>query len=630
LAAFVVAGFVFLSVRDSLFLSVLAIFVTALLAIRLHRVALAALHVDGGCRDAIRDPGGTGLWARVRRNWVWWVIIVLPLVVGAGLLAAWVLFDHREGFALFGVALVYLALGLGVEQLREIEPTPTVWFLAVLGGLVGLTVLLLVAVVAGFERAIWAAAIVFVLTPTGLALVSEVGLDRLGRSPFNGLRRSLLVAAAGAVVLGLGLALVSVAGMSLPFVLALGSVLLVLMTAIAARSNMDVVFIIAAAAVVWALGHRSVPEPDSLRPQDQDAIFVAIGDSWMSGEGAEEFFDGTNDPDVNTCRRAPTAYAATLPLERNENVPDHLLFLACSGAKAHEIGRQLEQLPDDIGERDVEFVLLSVGGNDALFGTIGRGCLLPIDCTQLGDAWRANLDTVVARLDEVYAEVQAALPGVPVFVAAYPVPITPDKPSDCDYSIFTGAEHAFLAGFVEALNDAVATAVADADDGVEFVDTMPNAFASQDLRLCDGEPGDVGVNFLAANSVLGSLEQSVNPMNWVHNSLHPNARGHEAMRAAFVQWLDARAGEDVEGDTGTDDTDDTEAAQPTDDDAPCLDERGSDLESCSWNWMARQFAGFLLTQGLLVLPSVAGAWVLALLAVRLWREIFGEPTTDAG
>jgi hypothetical protein len=46
--------------------------------------------------------------------------------------------------------------------------------------------------------------------------------------------------------------------------------------------------------------------------------------------------------------------------------------------------------------------------------------------------------------------------------------------------------------------------------------------------------------------------------------------------------------------------------------------------------MARQFAGFLLTQGVLVLPAVAGAWVLALLAVRLWREIFGDPTTSSG
>jgi hypothetical protein len=115
-------------------------------------------------------------------------------------------------------------------------------------------------------------------------------------------------------------------------------------------------------------------------------------------------------------------------------------------------------------------------------------------------------------------------------------------------------------------------------------------------------------------------------MNWVHNSLHPNARGHDAMRAAFLQWLDARAGEDDTGDS--DDGEPPEAAQPSGGDRPCVGETGGDLEACSWNWMARQFAGFVLTQGWLVLVAVAGAWLLALQSVRLWRTIFGSPPRD--
>jgi hypothetical protein len=131
----------------------------------------------------------------------------------------------------------------------------------------------------------------------------------------------------------------------------------------------------------------------------------------------------------------------------------------------------------------------------------------------------------------------------------------------------------------------------------------------------------VGVNFLAANSVLGSIEQSANPLNWVHNSLHPNARGHEAMRGAFVRWLDEGA---------------TTAATPpaptpaVDADGPCTGRTGDALESCSWDWIAREVAAFLLWNAWTLLPALAGAWLLGLQVARGWRAVFedepGPPT----
>ena len=307
----------------------------------------------------------------------------------------------------------------------------------------------------------------------------------------------------------------------------------------------------------------------------------------MSGEGAELFLEGTNVQGVDTCRRAPTAYAALLALEPRDDVADRVLFLACSGAKIEEIAAQLARVPGGLGSSErVEMVLLSVGGNDALFGTVGRVCLLPFDCTEFGRAWLGNLPTLVPQLQAVYRTVLDAFPGADVYVVPYPSPINRSR-AGCDYSMFSGDEHAFLAAFTAALDDTVAGAVSGLDEHrLHFVDTMPAALAGSRLRLCDTpDAGDAGVNLLAANSVLGSLEQSVFPLNWVHNSLHPNARGHEAMRAAFLAFLDGVEPAPLD------------VPEPDLDGTTCQDLTGKELEACSWDWAGREAAGFLLRKG---------------------------------
>jgi hypothetical protein len=40
--------------------------------------------------------------------------------------------------------------------------------------------------------------------------------------------------------------------------------------------------------------------------------------------------------------------------------------------------------------------LVSIGGNDACFGEVGRICVLPVDCSRIGERWLTNLETDVA------------------------------------------------------------------------------------------------------------------------------------------------------------------------------------------------------------------------------------------
>ena len=45
------------------------------------------------------------------------------------------------------------------------------------------------------------------------------------------------------------------------------------------------------------------------------------------------------------------------------------------------------------------------------------------------------------------------------------------------------------------------------------------------------------LNYIAANPTGGSFASLSNPRNWFHNSLHPNAKGHEAIAKAINAWV---------------------------------------------------------------------------------------------
>jgi hypothetical protein len=606
LVAYIAACIAFVLFRgESLFLSVLAIFGVGLLAIRLHRVV----------REQVEEIG--------MAPWKQWSLIASVLALGLVVLLVGVVAD-LDGWGFSGMALLYIGVGLALGELRSWRVCPRREFAAALAASAGAIVVGLTAAALGLTWGWALAALGLVTAPIGIALVSEIALRRLwSRGPW----RSLLLTLAGLALLVISLAVVESQGIDRVFLVVAGVIAVVAMVGIAARSNVDVVFVVVAAAVVWTLGQQGVPVPERLDPSRGDPVVVALGDSYISGEGADSYYEGTNTPGTSTCRRAPTAYPPQLIVERRVAVPDHLAFVACSGAKVREVvgpdgagETQVTELLSRVGPDEIAFALVSMGGNDALFGAIGRACLRPVDCTDLAPAFYANLASVGETLDIAYAELREQLAGVPVLVVPYPVPVYPDS---CAESVLSSAEHRFLHGFTQRLNGTVAASARRA--GFEVVDTMPDALVG--LQLCDDEAEDVGVNFLAANSVSGTVEQSLNPTNWVHNSLHPNARGHEAMRSALVAWLERHP--DL-GPPGPPQGAPAPTVPAVSSGSPCLGERQAALGTCADEWAARLTAQFVLRWGGLLVPVLVGAWLLALQLVRLWWAVFGPPTIVSG
>jgi len=589
LAAYIVACAAFVAVRDrSIFVSVLAIF----------GIVGAARQLHGAVRQ----------WADRRRPSLRKCLprVLVLVAAGAVLIALWWL-GWGDGWGFFGLAILYLGLGLVVEQLRNTENFAERWGWPILATCAALALVGVVCMAAfGSSWAMWLTFAGIALAPIGLSLVSGARNRALAKQrPISFVVLATLGAALFLGGLGLMLALDVHGG----YVALFATGVFVFVLAIAARTNADVVLVVAMAAVVWTLTSRTVPVTDAVTPSTGEEVIVALGDSYISGEGADAFFEGTNIKGVNQCRRAPTAYPALLTLEKSDAVPRDLVFLACSGAKANGVRSQLrdfQQLPDV----DVRFVLLSVGGNDALFGSVGETCLLPGDCSELGAAWTDHLREVGSRLDALYANVRATFPDTPILVVPYPVPI---RERGCSSSVFTNDEHQFLHGFTVALNRVVQRAAADA--GFHFVDSMRGALAGR--QLCDEPADEVGVNFLAANSVAGTLEQTVSPLNWFHNSLHPNVTGHELMRSSLMAWLEAHPGlTPVAPSDGVTITP-PEPGGGTGD--RCRD--SENLDACTSTWMREQVGWFMLTKGLIALLVAAGAWLLALCLIRLWRHL---------
>ena len=503
------------------------------------------------------------------------LLSAIVAVAGAVAAAVWFSVGGSSFWGFGGIVAAYFGVGQLVMCLRTWPDRPRWLGIAILATcaaafVIGLIVLTL-------EAASWSLVLVVgavLLAPVAINVLTDDAIRyRAWVHAGDGLR---LPVAVGVGVLLAGLLGLSMAGATPRYLVIVAALLIVLVGMIASKTDADIVVVLLALGLVWAMAPRG--EPLSKHPvtelNGRDATLVALGDSYISGEGARRFFDGTNVKDENQCRRAPTAYPVVVPekaLAGDEPViPHRVAFLACSGAVTDDLYRtwqqpkeprdeklrrdrrftlegatapitlrgqlaQLSRLPARVRSK-VPLVLLSIGGNDADFGKIGQACVGPGDCSRLGGEWLEQLQQVDTKLTHAYDVVGQVVrrfaPNAKVLVVPYPVPLNPEG---CSWSLLTANEHRFLVGFTQQL-DALIERKASAA-GFSYLADMRDVLQKQRLAICDRSAGRVGVNFLAANPVVGVFRQQVSPVNWIHNSLHPNERGHLAMAEVLRAWI---------------------------------------------------------------------------------------------
>ena len=481
--------------------------------------------------------------------------------------------------------------------------------------------------------------------PVAITLLSADALARERAKPWLWAGLGVAVLAAGAVWL---------AGSIGWYFVLIGAVLLVvLLLAIAADGQADVVLVATLVALVWSAFPRAVPlDADVVATpvsgstvSDGDRVLVSLGDSYMSGEGAQKFYDGTNTPggdEPNECRRAPTAYAhLILEDPAAKDFGSRLAFFACSGAVGSHLWRtpqyageptggdpatQLQQLAAlrDAGV-EVPLVLVSIGGNDAGFADLAIACIAPGNCVQRGEQWLKRLQDVAERLDTTYNEIRRSIgDDVPVVVVPYPQPINAVR-KNCGYSLLESQEHRFLNGFVTELDNVVKKAARQ--HGFYYLDAMKTVLEDAQMRICDtGSNQDaLGVNFLAISDTEGLIDQLANPMGWLHNSLHPNERGHVEMTKVLAAWMASHPsprGLSDEAGSEVYDVATLQSVMGESFDGKFCGQPGFDTDRCALSdaeWTVTEVSLFLRSVLLPVGLMVLGAWLVALGVLRLVR-----------
>ncbi|WP_328995784.1 SGNH/GDSL hydrolase family protein [Kribbella sp. NBC_01245] len=163
--------------------------------------------------------------------------------------------------------------------------------------------------------------------------------------------------------------------------------------------------------------------------------YVALGDSFSSGEGVPPFESGTDETGLNTCHRSTAAYARLIA-GTSAKIPPFGTngFRACSGAVTDNVwdlpqaneGIQIGLNPDPT----IQLVTISIGGNDMGFSDFATQCVIST-CDVGSAAYNTALNKInneiPGKLETTYKKILQYAPNAKIYVVGYPQVIA-DKP----------------------------------------------------------------------------------------------------------------------------------------------------------------------------------------------------------
>lgn len=236
------------------------------------------------------------------------------------------------------------------------------------------------------------------------------------------------------------------------------------------------------------------------------AEYVAMGDSFSSGEGNPAFEPGTDIATVNECHRSIEAYPRQL---QDQAVLGPTAFVACSGATTHDVltGKNGEPSQLNALSSETEVVTITVGGNDIKFKEFATACGLIVvnSCSQTSDEYQESWliltddtrsDYLPDALVEVYKAIATELgtsnTSARVLVVGYPYVTSYQEWSDApsvsstNCPTLNGAEAFAAETLVDQLNAVISDTVdALGDSRFEFIDpTDPLVSDFPDHTVC--------------------------------------------------------------------------------------------------------------------------------------------------
>jgi lysophospholipase L1-like esterase len=255
----------------------------------------------------------------------------------------------------------------------------------------------------------------------------------------------------------------------------------------------------------------------------KQVVYVSLGDSYASGEGAPPYHDDAANP--KSCQRSDVGWSSLLA----KDVPrvESYTLVACSSATtaymtgpwtSRHLPAQIPTAPDP----KVTLVTFTIGGNDMGFGGIVANCFL-LDCSSVptNGLFTAGLAQLQDHLaNGVYPALRAAYPNARIVHVGYPrlTPAPGRGVKDCAW--LSTKEQAAADQLVRLVDTTIRTTTRQSSSAggakVQYLDLTD---ALRGHELCTASPwlNPVGINAQAA--------------------AHPNAAGQRAIERAVAHRL---------------------------------------------------------------------------------------------
>ncbi|YCK40429.1 SGNH/GDSL hydrolase family protein [Actinomadura sp. ATCC 39365] len=261
--------------------------------------------------------------------------------------------------------------------------------------------------------------------------------------------------------------------------------------------------------------------------------YVALGDSYSSGEGVYEQDTGPVNDGADRCHRARGSY---VPLVAKAHpFTGGSSFYACSGATTRQLlSGQYGQQPQitRVGP-SASLVTLSIGGNDAGFTDVLTGCIVKLPwssaCVDQDAAVARRIAELRPSLTRVLGELRARAPGARIIVLGYPRPFPASPVRTVDN--LSVADQRWLNTVTRKLNDTVGAVTAEHDRG------LAGLGAPGSVEYVDAYEAFTGHEAGTPQPYLNSLAVDMDPLTVNARSFHPTGDGYRRFAELINQQI---------------------------------------------------------------------------------------------
>lgn len=266
--------------------------------------------------------------------------------------------------------------------------------------------------------------------------------------------------------------------------------------------------------------------------------YVALGDSYSSGEGSYGVGVAADTALVNRCRRTSQSYVHVVgEAFRFARGSAHW---ACSGATTRHVLKGKSGEPPQVTrvDPDTSLVTITIGGNDAGFSRVLTGCMVAVPfgggCREQAPEVARRLAALRVSLAGVLDEITTRAPSARVLVLGYPRLFSEAAGQGLD-NLSVGDQR-WLNAEARELGRVMRETVQEADRKV--VDEHGRG----SVEFIDAYGGFAGHEIGSADPYVNGLNLNLMELRAEARSFHPTAAGYRRLAELVVHQVKAGPG----------------------------------------------------------------------------------------